>query len=332
MKCLVTGGAGYIGSHVVLKLIEEGHEVDIIDNLSTGSETTINCLRTNGWTGNFLHSNIGDIQKVSGLLQENSYDVCLHFAGHTSVGESVRRPIMYFENNVSQFPNFMSSIMFHGINNFIFSSSAAVYGKQKDNKPISENDLVEPQNPYGLSKLMVEQMLKTLSIAYPNFKYICLRYFNVIGNNMEGKIGDYNFDKKENIVPMCLSVAAKLKPSIKIYGTDYDTKDGTCIRDYIHIDDLADAHIAVLDEMDNKCYNVGNGVGYSVRELVNSCVKISGGKSSIEEAERRTGDPEYLCADASAFKKKTGWQPKIIDIDDMTKSAWNWIKINRKIP
>ena len=264
MNCLVTGGAGYIGSHVVLRLIEEGHDVDIIDNLSTGCQDALDRLRWNGWSGEFCKSNIGDIKTVGKFINEKSYDVCLHFAGHISVGESVKRPIMYYENNVSQLPNFLASLRFHGINNFIFSSSAGIYGEQKERKPITETDVIKPNHPYGLTKLMVEQILESCSVAYPNFKYTCLRYFNVAGNNVDEKIGDYEFDKKENLIPMCLSAIAGLKPNISIYGTDYDTKDGTCIRDYIHIDDLADAHVIMLDKLDNKPYNIGNGVGYSV--------------------------------------------------------------------
>ena len=331
MNCLVTGGAGYIGSHVALKLIEEGHGVDIIDNLSTGCTEALDCLKKNGWEGEFCESDIGDIRTVSAFIQEKQYDICLHFAGHISVGESVKRPIKYFENNIAQFPRFLSSISFHGIRKFIFSSSAGVYGKQKENKPITEGSLIEPPSPYGYTKVVVEKMLEAWSIANSDFEYSCLRYFNVCGNNMEGKIGDYKFENKENLVPMCLSAIAGLKPDIKIYGTDYDTKDGTCIRDYIHVDDLADAHIAIMDSLDNKPYNVGNGVGYSVRELVDSCLQITGAEIEIEEIERRPGDPGYLCADASAFKKKTGWQPKITNIDDMTTSVWNWIKKTRNI-
>ena len=331
MKCLVTGGAGYIGSHVALKLIEEGHEVDIIDNLSTGCHDALDRLRFNGWSGDFCESDIGDIRKVSAFIQEEHYDICLHFAGHISVGESVRRPIKYFENNIAQFPRFLSSLSFHGINNFIFSSSAGIYGKQKEDKPITEDSIINPPSPYGLTKSVVEKMLEAWSVANPNFKFTSLRYFNVCGNNMEGKIGDYRFQDKENLVPMCLSAVAGLKPSIKIYGTDYNTKDGTCIRDYIHVDDLADAHIVMMDKLDNKPYNVGNGVGYSVRELVDSCLKVTGVETEIEETGRRPGDPEYLCADASAFKNKTGWKPKITNIDDMTSSVWNWIKKTEKI-
>lgn len=332
MKCLVTGGAGYIGSHVVLRLIEEGHEVDIIDNLSTGSESAIDCLKTLGWLGKFVKSDVGDITKVSQLLQENSYDICLHFAGHISVGESVKRPIKYYENNVSQFPRFLSSLMFHGVNNFIFSSSAGVYGKQKENKPIKETDNVEPNHPYGHTKLMVEKMLESCSAAYPDFKYTCLRYFNVAGNNVDGKIGDYEFDKKENLVPMCLSAIIGKKSNIKIYGTDYNTKDGTCVRDYIHVDDLANAHISMLNKLDNKTYNIGNGVGYSVREIIDSCLRVTGKDPEIKESPRRKGDPDYLCADASSFREKTGWIAKITSVDDITRSAWHWIKKVKRIP
>ena len=332
MKCLVTGGAGYIGSHVSLRLIEEGHEVDIIDNLSTGCTESLECLKRNGWEGKFLESNIGDCRKVSQLLQSNSYDICFHFAAHTYVGESVRKPIMYFQNNLSVLPEFLSSLLFHGVNNLVFSSSSGIYGKQKYPRPIKETDIIDPINPYAMTKYWGEEILKSCGAKYPDFKYTCLRYFNVVGNNMEGKIGDYVYENKETIIPMCLSAAAGIRPAIKINGTDYDTKDGTCIRDYIHVDDLVNAHIAIMDKLDNKPYNVGNGVGYSVREIVDSCLKITGKGMNVEEGIRRPGDPEYLCADVSAFTEKTGWVPKIFDIDDITKSAWNWIKITKSIP
>lgn len=332
MKCLVTGGAGYIGSHASLRLIEEGHEVDIIDNLSTGCTEAIECLRRNGWEGEFLEANIGDSRKVSQLLQSNSYDICFHFAAHTYVGESVRKPIMYFQNNLSVLPEFLSSLLFHGVNNFVFSSSSGIYGKQETTRQIKETDIINPINPYAMTKYWAEQIIQSCGKKYPEFKYACLRYFNVVGNNMERKIGDYVYENKENIIPMCLSSAAGIRPSIKIYGTDYNTKDGTCIRDYIHIDDLVDAHIAIMDKLDNKPYNIGNGVGYSVREIVDSCLKITGKSMKIEETERREGDPEYLCGDTTNFRNKTGWKPKVLDMDEITKSAWNWIKITKNIP
>ena len=332
MKCLVAGGAGYIGSHVVLKLIEQGHDVDIIDDLSTGSEKSLNCLSENGWKGKFCKCDVGDIRKVSEFIQLNSYDVCLYFAGLISVGESVKQPIRYYQNNVSKLPEFLSSLMFHGVNKFIFSSSAGVYGQQEDNNLIREDAVLNPSSPYGMTKLMSEQILKSCSDAYPQFKYTCLRYFNVAGNNMDRKIGDYNFESKSNLIPMCCSAAMGSKPSIKIYGTDYNTADGTCIRDYIHVDDLAEAHVVMLDKVDNTCYNVGNGVGYSVREVVDSCLKRTAKNILVEEEDRRPGDPDYLCADPSRFKKRTGWEPNITDIDDITASAWNWIKKERRIP
>ena len=332
MKALLTGGAGYIGSHVVLKLIEQGHDVDIIDNLSRGSKESLQCLKSNGWTGEFLESDIGDIEKVGKFIQEKQYDICFHFAGFISVGESVKKPIMYFENNVAQFPRFLSSLAFHGINKFVFSSTAAVYGNQDTTELISEDFNIQPSSPYGTSKVMVEQMLEAYANSNNDFKFISLRYFNVVGNNIDNKIGDYKFESKENLIPMCLSALAGYKDDIKIYGTNYNTKDGTCIRDYIHVDDLADAHIVAMDNVDNSCYNIGNGVGYSVKELISSCLKITGKSVDIKKTPRRKGDPEFLCANANAFKNKTGWMPKITDIDMMTKSAWNWIKKIKHIP
>jgi UDP-glucose 4-epimerase len=336
MNCLVTGGAGYIGSHVVLKLIEQGHEVIIIDNLTTGSQKTLDHLKKHGWNGKFLKSDIGNITRVSPFLQELDIDICFHFASNISVGESVKAPLKYFENNVGQFPLFLSAITFLGVKKFVLSSSAAVYGDKKSTEAILESSSLCPTSPYGTTKVMLEQMLEAYSKSNTKFKYTSLRYFNVAGCNMEGKIGDFNFDGKENLVPMCLSALAGVKDKIKIYGTDYNTKDGTCIRDYIHVDDLADAHIAIMDNLDNRCYNVGNGIGYSVREIISSCLKICGSvynkRIKIEEADRRDGDPEYLCADPAEFKKKTKWSAKITNVDDITRSVWNWIRKIKHLP
>ena len=337
MNCLVTGGAGYIGSHVVLKLIEQGHEVNIIDNLSTGCQDALDRLRWNGWSGEFLKSDINDIHKVSPFLQDlGDIDICFHFASHISVGESVKSPLKYFENNVGQFPMFLSAITFLGVKNFVLSSSAAVYGDKKSTESTLESSSLTPTSPYGTTKVILEQILEAYSKSNTDFKYASVRYFNVAGCNMEGKIGDFNFEGKENLIPMCFSALAGVKDNIKIYGTDYNTKDGTCIRDYIHIDDLADAHISIMDKLDNNCYNVGNGIGYSVREIISSCLKVCGSvynkRIKVEEADRRDGDPEYLCADPSMFKKKTKWSAKITDVDDITRSAWNWIKKIKHLP
>tara|TARA_Y100000296_G_scaffold68582_1_gene81830 strand:+ start:248 stop:1246 length:999 start_codon:yes stop_codon:yes gene_type:complete len=332
MNYLVTGGAGYIGSHVVLKLIEQGHTVDIIDNLSRGCVEVLDCLKSNGWDGEFCKSDIGDVKIVGEFLKDKKYHCVLHFASYISVGESTKKPIHYFENNVAQFPRFLSSVVFHGTENFILSSSAAVYGNQKENTPIKETAELKPSSPYGISKVMLEQILESYAKTNPKFKYTSLRYFNVAGCNIENKIGDYLFDQKENLIPMCLSCAAGIREKISIYGTDYNTEDGTCIRDYIHVDDLADAHIKIINHLDNKCYNVGNGVGYSVRDIVDSCLKITGKSMSVIESERRSGDPDFLCADSSTIQNIIEWKPKITNIDDITRSAWEWIRKIRHLP
>ena len=332
MNYLITGGAGYIGSHVVLKLIERGHTADIIDNLSRGSSKALDCLRYNGWEGEWCHSDIGDIEKVGKFLNGKTYHCVIHFASYISVGESTKKPIHYFENNVAQFPRFLSSVVFHGTKNFILSSSAAVYGNQEKNIPIKEDAPINPSSPYGTSKVMLEQILSAYAKTNPKFKYVGLRYFNVAGCNMENKIGDYLFDEKENLIPMCLSCAAGIRDKISIYGTDYDTKDGTCVRDYIHVDDLADAHIEIIDHLDNKCYNVGNGVGYSVRDIVNSCLQVTGRNMNVVETGRRAGDPDFLCADPTLLQKNIKWKPKITNIDDLTRSAWEWIRKMKHLP
>jgi len=332
MNYLITGGAGYIGSHVVLKLIEAGHDVDIIDNLSRGCQDALDRLRWNGWSGEFCKSDIGDIETVGKFLNGKSYDCVMHFASYINVGESTEKPIEYFENNVAQFPKFLASVVFHGTENFILSSSAAVYGSKENGVPIKEDSPIQPINPYGTTKVMIEQMLDAYAKSNPKFKYAGLRYFNVAGCNMENKIGDYLFDEKQQLIPMCVSCAAGIRDKISIYGTDYDTKDGTCIRDYIHVDDLADAHIEIADHLDNKCYNVGNGVGYSVRDIVNSCLKVTGRKMDVIETDRRPGDPDFLCADPTTLQEKINWKPKITNIDDMTRSAWEWVRKIKHLP
>lgn len=337
MKYLVTGGAGYIGSHVVQRLVDDGHTVDIIDNLSTGSEQTIACLRVNGWTGNFLKASIGDTQQVPKFIFDNQkldgkkYDGVFHFASFISAPLSCKFPLQYYENNVSQFIQFLSTLRFLNINKIVLSSSASVYGNAM--LPILDEDApINPICPYGDTKAMMERILKDCSKVYHNFKFVALRYFNVAGSNLDRKIGDFNFDQKGNVIPMFLTALAGHRGGIELYGTDYNTNDGTCVRDYIHIDDLVDAHILAIEHTNNQIYNVGNGVGYSVKDILHSCLKVTGRTTRITEVERRSGDPPRLVSDVSKIQRKLGWSAKVKDIDVITRSAWEWYRKIKNLP
>ena len=326
---LVTGGAGYIGSHVVQKLIDSGHVVDIIDNLSTGSMKTLDRLKQNGWDGDFLHSSIGDMQKVSLFMHGKKYDGVFHFASFISAPESCKNPLHYYENNIAQFVYFLSTVRLLGLTNFVLSSSASVYG---NTSLCVESGVSAPMCPYGTTKVMMEQILRDTSIAYPDFKFVSLRYFNVAGSNIDMKIGDFRIEDKANVIPKFLTALATRNPELKIYGTDYNTQDGTCIRDYIHVDDLADAHLLAVEHADNEIYNIGNGRGYSVRHILESCLTVTGKSATILEIDRREGDPDCLIADVNKIANTLGWSAKITDLNVITRSAWEWYRKLRNLP
>ena len=317
MKILVVGGAGYVGSHMLKRFQGTNHKVEVLDNLSTGFE--MNCLDFK------LHKcDLANREEVYSILQ-NNYDLVMHFASYINVGESYINPKKYYENNVVNTLNLLNCMVDLNILNFVFSSTAAVYGEPKSN-PISENHSMSPVNPYGHTKVIVENILKDYDNAY-GLKSISLRYFNACGAHSDGTIGERH-DPETHLIPLILQAASGRKNKITIYGDDYPTKDGTCIRDYIHVMDLAEAHLLALDRLSqtqlSDVYNVGNNEGFSVREIIEVAKKITNQKMDIEIQSRRKGDPAELIADNQKIKSELNWKAKHSDLDKIISSAWQW--------
>ncbi len=321
MKVLVTGGAGYIGSHVVNQLTNSGHEVVVLDDLSTGfAESLLNNER-------LIVGNVGDQELLNELFETENFQGVMHFAGSIIVSESVKDPEKYFKNNTANTLILASTAAKHKIKQFIFSSTAAVYGFG-DGRPCSEESKLQPCNPYGLSKLMSEQMLQDL-YGPTEIKFGILRYFNVAGADPQGRIGQKTPDAT-HLIKVCCQVACGERESLEIYGTDYPTSDGTCVRDYIHVEDLASAHLAALKYLDEKkesvILNVGYGRGYSVKEVVERAKKVTGVDFKTKTAPRREGDPATLIAEAEKIKKLLQWQPEFNSLDTIIGDAWRWEK------
>jgi len=320
MKIFVTGGAGYIGSHVVKALGEKGHDILVYDNLSTGHEWAV-------LYGRLVRGDLSDKKFLESIMKEFKPDAVMHFAAFIQVEESVREPLKYYQNNTANALNLLDVMIATGIRNFVFSSTAAVYGIPSI-IPVSEEAPFNPINPYGASKAVVERILKDLSEA-KDFHYISLRYFNVAGSEPTGKIGQA-YKEATHLITRALKTAKGEFDKLSIFGTDYPTKDGTCIRDYIHVDDLAEAHLLALSYLmeDSRCrqFNCGYGLGYSVREVVETAKKTTGINFNTEEVERRPGDPPILVADSSKLRKELNWKPKFNDLEYIIKTAWDWEK------
>ncbi len=318
---LVTGGAGYIGSHVVRDLYNAGFFPIVYDNLSTGNRESV-------LYGEFIEGNINDKKLVSSIIKKYNIKSVVHFAASIVVEESVRDPFKYYNNNSVNSLKLIETCIDSEIENFVFSSTAAIYGMPKK-LPITENDVLAPINPYGKSKLVTEMILKDISNVTNHFNYIALRYFNVAGADSGGQLGQ-NYEKPTHLITLALRAALGDYKDLKMFGTDYDTPDGTAIRDYIHIDDLANAHILALkylkEERQSNVFNCGYGQGKSVLEVVNSAKKITGVNFKVINSERRDGDPANLVADSSKIRKLLGWVPKYDNIDYILKSAWEWEK------
>ena len=318
MKILVTGGAGYIGSHVVKMLGEVGHHVLVYDNLSTGHDWAV-------LNGDLVVGDLANTALLARTVDGFSPDAVMHFAAFIQVEESVKEPLKYYQNNTACALNLLQVLGSAGIKNFIFSSTAAVYGIPERN-PVSEDTPFMPINPYGMSKVMVEQILRDFSAA-SGLRYISLRYFNVAGADPDGKIGQA-YKNATHLITRALKTAKGELPKLSIFGTDYATPDGTCIRDYIHVNDLADAHIVALEFLakkgENKIYNCGYGHGYSVREIVSTAKKITATDFPVEETGRRAGDPPALVADSTRIRDELGWNPRYDDIDFIIRTAWQW--------
>lgn len=317
---LIVGGAGYIGSHTNKVFTEAGYETLVLDNLSYGHEEAIK------W-GKFVQCDIKDFDDLDNVFEEYDITAVVHLSSYIEVGESVVNPEKYYTNNVVNTMNLLKVMLKHDVKKFIFSSTCATYGiPQKI--PLVEDHPQNPINPYGRTKLMVEQILKDYDVAY-GLKSVILRYFNASGADKSGEIGEAH-DPESHLIPLILDAAIGKRENIKIFGTDYDTEDGTCIRDYIHVTDLADAHMLALKYLDegneSNEFNLGNGKGFSVREVIDSVRKVTGRDFKVVETERRPGDPAILIGSSQKAKDILKWDPQYVDIDTIVESAWNWHK------
>ena len=318
MHVLVIGGGGYIGSHMVKVLGQAGVDVTTLDNLSSGRRDAV-------MHGLFVNGDLGDQDLLSRLFGNTRFDGVMHFAAHMEVGESVTNPSKYYANNVMKTQVLLDAMRAHDIGNFIFSSTAAIFGEPQNTR-VDESHIRDPINPYGRSKLMVEQMLGDYDVAY-DLKSVCLRYFNAAGADPDGMIGECH-EPESHLIPLVLRAASGRCDSVTVFGTDYDTPDGTCIRDYVHVNDLCDAHLLAMRSLWNgagsSAYNLGNGNGFSVLEVISGSRAVTGREFAVAHAERRAGDPARLVADSTRARSELGWTPRYPGLEDIVRHAWNW--------
>lgn len=318
MRVLVVGGAGYIGSHMVKDLSQSDADVATLDNLSGGFRDAV-------LFGDFFQGDIGNKKYLRTLFAENKFDAVMHFASYIQVGESVQQPAKYYQNNFTNTQNLLDIMLEQGINKFIFSSTAAIFG-EPEYVPIDEKHPKAPINPYGRTKLMVEQMLEDYDRAY-GLKSVCLRYFNAAGADPVARIGERH-EPETHLVPLVLQAASGRREAINVFGSDYDTPDGTCIRDYIHVDDLCAAHSLALSHLmdggSSTAFNLGNGEGYSIRQVIEAAEKVSGKAIRVIDGERREGDPARLIADSAKIVAELGWKPQYADLQTIVQHAWQW--------
>lgn len=321
MNVLVCGGAGYIGSHTVYELIERGHSVVVVDSLIKGHKAAVHN------DAKFYLGDIRDEDFMDQVFKENNIDAVIDFAAFSLVGESVNEPFKYYENNVYGTLKLLEAMERAGVKKIVFSSTAATYG-EPENDIIVESDKTNPTNPYGETKLTVEKMLKWADNAY-GIKFVALRYFNAAGAHISGKIGE-DHSPETHLIPIILQTALGQREKMFIFGDDYDTPDGTCVRDYIHVTDLADAHIKALEKLfktnESGIYNLGNGKGFSVKEVIEKAKKVTGKDFKVEIEARRSGDPSTLIASSEKAIKELGWKPKFNTLDKIIETAWNWHK------
>jgi UDP-glucose 4-epimerase len=315
MKVLVTGGAGYVGSAVVWRLAEAGHRVVVLDSLYQGHRAAVHP------DAEFVHGDLADRAAVGRVMAEHRPEGILHFASHTRVGESMDQPFLYLGDNVRNGLNLLESAAEHGVGRFILSSTANLFGLP-DRVPIDEDAPIRPGSPYGEGKLILEQMLRWMDDRF-GMRYAALRYFNAAGA-LSPELGE-DHTPETHLIPIVLQVALGQRPHVTIYGDDYDTPDGTCVRDYIHVSDLADAHLRALDALDggSRTYNLGIGRGYSVREVVETCRQVTGHPIPAVMGERRPGDPAVLVAASDRIRAELGWRPRH-DLLSIVQSAWAW--------
>ena len=319
MRILVTGGAGYIGSHTVKWLLAHGHQVTVYDNLSLGHRAAVPAEI-------LVEGDLKDVDHLDQVLVGHQIDSVIHFAANSLVGESVTHPAKYYQNNLLNSLNLLERVRRHGIQRFVFSSTCATYGVP-DAVPITEAQTQLPINPYGNTKLAFEKMLSDYAPAY-NIGFAALRYFNASGASPDGTIGE-DHTPESHLIPIVLQVALGKRPHVEIFGTDYPTPDGTCIRDYIHVDDLASAHLLALEKIvpgTGRFYNVGIGNGYSVREVIQTVEAVTGKKIAVKEGPRRAGDPPSLVAGSDLVRHELGWKPTYTELRPIVESAWNWHK------
>lgn len=318
MAVLVTGGAGYIGSHTVAELLEKNEEVIVVDNLEKGHKDAV-------LGGKLIVGDLRDKEFIKNVFYQNDIEAVIHFAAYIEVGESVSDPLKYYNNNVAVTLNLLAAMKEAKVDKVVFSSTAATYG-EPENIPILETDRTFPTNPYGETKLSVEKALKWSDVAY-GIKHVILRYFNASGAHISGKIGE-DHNPESHLIPLIIQAALGKRDSIKIFGNDYNTPDGTCVRDYIHVSDLAQAHYLALQKLrrgeDSEIYNLGNGKGFSVKEVVDVVRKVTGKNIPAVDAPRRPGDPAILVASSEKIKKELNWQPKMNDLETIVATAWEW--------
>jgi UDP-glucose 4-epimerase len=316
-KVLVVGGAGYIGSHMVKRLGQLGCHVTTLDDLSSGHRDAV-------LNGDFVQGSIADANLLDRLLGQG-FDAVMHFASFIQVGESVQQPAKYYQNNVVNTLTLLDAMRAHGVDRFIFSSTAATFGEPRYS-PMDERHPQQPINPYGRTKLMVEQVLADYEQAY-GLHSVSLRYFNAAGADPEGQLGERH-EPETHLIPLVLQAASGRRPNIGVFGRDYDTPDGTCVRDYIHIEDLCSAHWLALQSLmggaGSQAYNLGNGQGFSVQEVIDTAHQVTGRSIAVVNGPRRAGDPARLVADSSLIREKLGWQPRYADLATIVAHAWAW--------
>lgn len=319
MKVLVLGGAGYIGSHTVFELIDAGAEVVVVDNLETGHIEAIHPK------AKFYQGDLRERSFVDSVFEKEEVDAVIHFAANSLVGESMVDPLKYYDNNVCGTKVLLESMVAHDVERIVFSSTAATYG-EPERIPIMESDRTEPTNTYGETKLSMEKMFKWTAKAH-NLRFVSLRYFNACGAHTGGTIGEAH-SPETHLIPLILQVPNSQREAITIFGEDYDTKDGTCIRDYIHVTDLAQAHIRAVEYLmkgnESNIFNLGNGVGFTVREVIETARKVTGHPIPAIVAERRAGDPARLIASSEKARTILEWKPEYADLETIIQSAWNW--------